>query len=271
MPESVLNRGLESLVCRLAPVWLPTGGERLALAEVLGGERVFAPHETLLQEHRPAEGLLLILEGFACRFRLLPDGRRQILGILLPGDLCELRLLLSGPLDHSVGALGAVRAALIPTASLAALAEQQPRLARALWWRATIEESMTREWLVNVGSRSAHARVAHLLCELYWRLEAAGLAHGGQCRLPLTQSDLGDAVALSAVHINRTLMAMRRASLARLHGGRLQILDRDALRVAAGFDPRYLQLAAESERWLPSEFGALPAQSSRMKADPLNA
>lgn len=259
MREFALHRGLEGLVSRLAPVFTPTPEERLALASVVAEERVFAPHDALLQERRPVEGLLLMVEGFACRFRLLPDGRRQILGFLLPGDLCDLRLLLVGQLDHSVAALGAVRTALVPGGSLVTLMERQPRLARALWWRAAVEESMTREWLVNVGSRSAHARVAHLLCELYWRLEAAGLAHKGQCRLPLTQSDLGDAVALSAVHINRTLMAMRRAALARLHCGRLQILDRDGLRTAGGFDPRYLHLRADSPMWLPSENRVLSA------------
>lgn len=265
MQPVTINPGLEMLVCRLAPFWAPTAPERQALAGVLGGQRVFAPREALLHEHRAQGGLLLLVEGFACRFRMLPDGRRQILGFLLPGDLCDLRLLLLGRLDHSVAALGAVRASLLPGTSLAGVMDRHPRLARALWWRAAADDAVAYQWLLNVGYRPAQERVAHLLCELYWRLEALGLAHAGECRLPLTQTELGDAVALSAVHINRTLMAMRRAGLVQLHGGRLQLLDRAGLQRAAGFDPGYLHLHAGEPEWR-AEGDALSAQSARIPA-----
>lgn len=99
-----------------------------------------------------------------------------------------------------------------------------------------------REWIVNVGYRTALERVAHLLCEIYWRLDAVGLAQGNSCDMPLTQQDLADALALSSVHVNRTLMALRRAGLLRLQAGRLELLDGRALQMAAGFDPYYLHL-----------------------------
>jgi len=263
MRSVVINAGLERLTDRLQQ-FCPLGPEdRLALAGALSTDRAFAPREDLPAGRRPGEGLHLIVEGFACRCKLLPDGRRQILGLLLPGDLCDLRVLVLGRLDHSIGALSAVRASVVSPTTLAAAMDHHPRLARALWWLTAVEESITHEWLVNVGYRTAWERVAHLLCEVYWRLEAVGLAHDNQCRFPLTQTELGDAVALSAVHINRTLMGLRRAGLVRLHGGRLELLDRQALQVAGGFDPSYLHLQGRAPTAMPEE-ESMSARSIRM-------
>jgi len=143
-----------------------------------------------------------------------------------------------------VGALGAVTASLIRHDVAMELLDRFPRLARALWWTTVVEDSITREWVVNVGHRTAFERVAHLLCEVFSRLEAVGLADGNKCELPLTQMELGDTLALSSVHVNRTLMYMRRSNLLRLQGGLLELIDRPALEAAAGFDPAYLHLDA---------------------------
>jgi CRP-like cAMP-binding protein len=145
-------------------------------------------------------------------------------------------------MDHSIGALSPVAAALIPSDAAMSLIDRHARLSRALWWTTIVEDSITRQWVVNVGYRSAFERMAHLLCEVFWRLEAVGLTRDNQCDLPLTQLELGDSLALSAVHVNRTLMEMRRSNLVRVMGGKLELLDRRALELAAGFDPNYLHL-----------------------------
>lgn len=262
MRSVTINDGLERLAEKLGRFCTLTSEERLALAGLPGAERAFGPREEMVAQHRPTDGLQLLVEGFACRFRLLPDGRRQILGFLLPGDICDLSTLVLGHPDHAVSALGVVRTSVLPAAALAAALERHPRLARAFWWLTAVDAAITREWLVNVGYRSAHERVAHLLCEVYWRLESVGLAHDNQCRFPLTQTELGDAVALSAVHINRTLMNMRRTGLARMQGGMLELLDRHALQAAGGFDPAYLHLPSVGS---PFHAGASPwkAQGAR--------
>ncbi len=145
-------------------------------------------------------------------------------------------------MDHSIAALSPVTASLIPSEAVTQLLDHKPRLSHALWWTSMVEHSITRQWVVNVGYRTAFERVAHLFCELFCRLEAVGLTRQNKCELPLTQIELGDTVALSSVHVNRTLMYMRRANLVRLHGGQLELLNRDALETAAGFDPDYLHL-----------------------------
>jgi CRP-like cAMP-binding protein len=216
--------------------------EKHALRAAMTKDRRFAPGEDLIHEHRPTEGVFVILEGFACRYKLLPDGRRQIVGILLPGDMCDLRVFLLKRMDHSICALSSVEAALIPPDAVVGLIENFPRLSRGLWWTTIVEDSITREWVVNVGYRTALERVAHLFCEVFWRLESVGLVRDNQCELPLTQIELGDTLALSSVHINRTLKQMRRDNLVKFQGGLLELIDRAALQAAAGFDPSYLHL-----------------------------
>jgi CRP-like cAMP-binding protein len=122
------------------------------------------------------------------------------------------------------------------------LTEKYPRLTRALWWATMVEESIARDWLINVGQRTALERLAHLLCELYTRLTAVGLAENGSCELPLTQSELADALALSTVHVNRTIRELRHAQLVSIQGRSLVIHDFKALQEVAMFDANYLHL-----------------------------
>jgi CRP-like cAMP-binding protein len=104
------------------------------------------------------------------------------------------------------------------------------------------EQSITREWIANVGHRTAYERVAHLFCELFLRLQQVGLTRIDRCTLPLTQRELGDALALSPVHVNRVLRQMRLDRLVTFRYGELILQDPAGLRAAAGFDPTYLHL-----------------------------
>ena len=103
-----------------------------------------------------------------------------------------------------------------------------------------MQAAITREWLVNVGHRTAFERIGHLVCEMFTRLESVGLTHEHAFELPLTQAELGDTLALSAVHVNRTLMELRRLKLVTFQNRQVVIHDFNALQSAAGFDPSYL-------------------------------
>jgi CRP-like cAMP-binding protein len=126
--------------------------------------------------------------------------------------------------------------------------DRHPRVARAFWYSTLVDESIAREWIVNVGHRSAFERLAHLLCELYMRMVSADLARDNRCDFPFRQTELADALALSAVHVNRTLMEMRRAELVSVGGRQLIIHDLVRLQAIAGFDPGYLHLHPASTR-----------------------
>ena len=215
--------------------------EKLALRTAGMPPRRFPARHDLTREDEPAGTINMLLAGFACRYVVLPNGRRQILSYLLPGDFCDLRACILERMDHSIGTLTAVKLASFSRTSVGDLAYRFPQVARALALLTATEEATARQWLLNLGRRTASERVAHLLCELFTRLQWVGLATETTCELPLTQTDLADALALSPVHVNRTLMEMRRRKLATFARHQLVINDFQALQQAAGFKSRYLQ------------------------------
>jgi CRP-like cAMP-binding protein len=148
--------------------------------------------------------------------------------------------------DHSICALSPVDAAILSQDAVERL-QKLPVLSRALAWSSAVQHSITREWLVNVGHRTSFERLSHLLCEIFERLQAVGLTHDYTCELPLTQTEIADTLALSSVHVNRTMMELRRSGLLTFHSKLLVIHDYPALRRAAGFDAAYLSLRTGDE------------------------
>jgi CRP-like cAMP-binding protein len=238
-----MNLVIERLVRKLENFAPLTEAERGALTEASTTVRRFGAHEDLILEGEPTDGVKLILEGLACRYKLLHDGRRQIVAYLIPGDLCDVRMFILNRMDHSIATLSAVEAAIFSQETVLDMFDRHPGLSRALWWCTLVEEAITREWVVNVGHRTAFERLAHLFCEIFIRLRAVGLTQDNRCELPLTQNELADTLALSLVHVNRMLMEMRRAGLVTFQNRQLVIHDLSALQAAAGFNPNYLHLA----------------------------
>ena len=212
-----------------------------ALDAAASSVRRYAPHDHLTRQGDPVDRIFIIVEGFACRYKFMPDGRRQIVAFMLPGDLCDTRTFSLRVMDHSIAALSPVEAVLLTEEAVRRL-ELLPGLARILTLGSVVQHAISREWLINVGHRTAFERLSHLLCELFERLRAVGLTRDHQCELPLTQTEIADTLALTSVHVNRTLMEMRRAGLLTFQSRQLIIHDYDSLRRAAGFDPSYLQL-----------------------------
>ena len=187
---------------------------------------------------------LLLLTGMVCRYRMMQGGQRQIMSFHFPGDILDLSGLLLDRLDHSLGTLTPVEVAPIAHATLRGWIEQHPGLGRRLWQDTLVDAAVFREWVVNVGRRSAYARTAHLLCEMTERMHAAGLAQDQAPSLPVTAADLADATSLSVVHVNRVLQELRTRKLVESRGKVLAVLDWDGLKYAAGFDPDYLHQRA---------------------------
>lgn len=144
-------------------------------------------------------------------------------------------------MDHSVAALYAVEAATLTREAVQHL-ERYPALDLAMASNALANQSIMRERLVNVGNRTAFERISHLFWEIFARLQAVGLTRDNACELPLTQTELADTLALSCVHVNRTLMQLRRSGLVTFQNRQLVIHDCAALSTVAGFDPAYLHL-----------------------------
>jgi CRP-like cAMP-binding protein len=198
-----------------------------------------ADTDVVSEGDRPSE-CCLVLDGFVCRYKILSEGKRQILSFHTPGDIPDLQSLYLKVMDHSLGTLVPTKVALIPHQSVIDLTRRFPRLAAALWRDTLIDAAIFREWVVNVGRRNAYQRVAHLICEMALRFKAVGLAKDHTYTLPVTQEELGDATGLSLVHINRTLMRLRGDGLISWRGSTITALDWEGLKQAGGFDPAYL-------------------------------
>ena len=199
----------------------------------------------LIREGDKPDHVKLILTGWACRYKVMEDGRRQILSFFVPGDLCDLNVYILREMDHSIGALTAVSYAQISREAFEEATEGRTRMMQALWWDALVSAAIQREWIANIGQRSAVERIAHLLLELFYRLEAVGLTREDSCEMPITQAEFADALGMTAVHVNRMIQELRGAGLIELAGKRLSILDRDALTRTAQFNPHYLHLQRE--------------------------
>ena len=156
-----------------------------------------------------------IAEGFACRYKGLSSGRRQIVGFLVKGDFCDLHVPLLRAMDHSIATLSPCTVVDIPRHRIEEMTNRMG-LTRALWWVTLVDEGTLREWLLNVGQRQAVQRLAHLFCELYVRMQAVGLTSENTYPLPLTQNDMADTIGLSQVHVNRCFQRMPTATAAEM-------------------------------------------------------
>lgn len=184
----------------------------------------------------------VILEGWLCRYRIIASGRRQILSLHVPGDVPDLMGLHLAVMDHTLSALTPAVIGCIPYRRIDELIATYPRLAAALWRETLIDAAQFRGWMVGLGRREALSRIAHLICEMYLRMQVIGLTDGFSFRFPVKQVDLADATGLSDVHVNRTLQELRRRGLLSLAKGDLTILDWEQLKSVADFDPQYLHL-----------------------------
>jgi CRP-like cAMP-binding protein len=219
-----------------------TIAEKEILQEATGRTLTVQAREDIRAAGDPTPECYLILDGFACEYMILPQGRRQIISFRIPGDFCDLETLLVHSLKHSVAALRPTTVAVIERQALFRLAKKNPRILVILWQDTLLDMAIQRQWIANVGQRNAYARIAHLICELCLRLQAVGLAHDGVFELPITQTDLADAVGLSLVQVNRTLRRIRADDLISWRGSTLIVHDQSALEAAAGFNAGYLKV-----------------------------
>lgn len=194
----------------------------------------------LVRDGDAPEQCSLLLSGFAYRYKITGEGARQIISLHIAGEFVDLQNSLLEVADHSVQTLTEAEVACVPRQALRELALANANVARALWLDTLIDASIVREWVVNVGRRDSRARVAHLLCELSLRLDAAGLARDHRYELPMTQEQLADAVGLTSVHVNRVLKQLGEEGLIRRDRRSIVIEDWARMREAGDFNERYL-------------------------------
>ncbi|GLK49352.1 Crp/Fnr family transcriptional regulator [Brevundimonas intermedia] len=216
-----------------------------ALRDVLGTPQEVRGGVDIVKEHAHPQQSTLLISGFSARYSSLSDGGRQITEINVPGDFIDLHSLLMKQMDHGVVALTDCVVAPAPHVKLIALTERHPHLTRLLWLDTIIDAAIHRQWLVAMGRRSGLGHLAHLICELYLRLQAVGQSGRLRFDLPLTQAVLADALGLSTVHVSRLVTELRGEGVINWSGGQVEILDWHRLAEIAEFDATYLRLQNE--------------------------
>lgn len=181
-----------------------------------------------------------MLEGWACRYKIMPSGSRQIMAFLMPGDSCDLHMKLLAEMDHGIQTLTPALVARIPRAQMEGIMAEHRAVADAMYTAQLVDEGIMRAWIVSMGRRSLIERVAHLICELYLRVRNIGLNHDHQFALPLSQQVLADALGMTPVHMNRVLKELRLSGAMAIKRGSVVIMDPVKLVQIAGFDENYL-------------------------------
>ncbi len=210
--------------------------------ELEAHEKVFAGGEDIVRVGDRLRQVFLMTDGWAIRYRTLEDGRRQIVNFMLPGDIFDLQVLAGVEADHAVAAITRTVIQRIDADEFIGMLQKSGPMASAFWWASVQEESILREQIVRVGRRSARERIGHLLLELQRRLQAATGMNGDFLPLPLTRTDLADALGLTPVHVSRTMSALRRAGLIDESRGQVRILDPEKLARQSHFDMDYLHM-----------------------------
>jgi len=231
--DSVLARKLNTFIA-LSP------DELKCLAEMQSQTLSVRRDKQLTQEGQTGHKAFVLQAGWACSFKDLPNGGRQIISFPIAGDCVGLRSVLLRTADHSFSALTDAVVSPVEGTHILKCVTEFPRLGAALLWAASRDEAMVVEHLVSIGRRSAIERTAHFFIELAERLTLVGLATETEFKCPLSQFVFADALGLTAIHVNRVLRTLREMDLLTVRKGSVRIHDLNRLRKLAGFQGGYL-------------------------------
>ena len=211
-----------------------------AMTRATGNPRkIPARHDLIREGDRPGP-VFVMIEGWACRYKILPNGTRQILAYLLPGDCCDLHVSLLAEMDHGIQTITPALVAMIDRETMDAMMERYRGIAKAMYVAQLVDEGTMRAWITSMGRRTSTERVAHLMCELYIRAFNIGLTTDNTFALPISQLLLADSLGMTPVHLNRVLRDLRMGGSMSLGRGSLLIEDPGRLVQIAGFDENYL-------------------------------
>ncbi|MBO9575307.1 MAG: Crp/Fnr family transcriptional regulator [Sphingobium sp.] len=214
--------------------------DREALERACAGTKRRVKAKTdLFREGEKMATANILASGWACRFMTLPDGRRQIAGFLVPGDICRVEVP-EIALDYSITALTDCTYLQINPGAMERLAASRPAIGEALAVHEHVATAILRNWILNLGQRNAFERIGHLFCELLVRMKCVGEVVDNRFRFPVTQVELAEATGLTPVHVNRTVQDMRARELVSLQNRELRILDFERLADLVMFDGDYL-------------------------------
>ena len=231
----------DSLVRKLEMLSPLSEDDKLFITAATRRSDLVSSDTDIIREGDEPTDVRLIDTGLAFRYKHVGRGRRQIVGLLFPGDICDLHASLLDRTDHSIATVSTSRVVRIRKGDVNALLERLGT-ARALLMVRLVNESIDRDWLANIGGRRAEQRLAHLFCEWHARLRMIGLAGEDGCEFALTQTNIGDVLGVTSVHVNRSLHSLRANNLIELQGKKLTLVNLEHLKKFCGFRPQYLHI-----------------------------
>jgi CRP-like cAMP-binding protein len=218
-----------------------------AISALSHTSRPLAANEDFVRQGDKPKIAALVVQGMVGRYHTRPAGNRQYISFHISGDMPDSQSLFLDQMDHSVCAVGVgTIVSAFPHAEILRLFETRPSAGYAFWRETLIDAAIFREAITNNSSRPVRARIAHFMCEQFYRARAAGLGTGNSCRLPISQMQLGETLGISVVTANRALQALRRTGAMEFHDGSLTVRNWDKLTGLGEFDPRYLHLTRQN-------------------------
>ncbi|HWD57505.1 MAG TPA: Crp/Fnr family transcriptional regulator [Stellaceae bacterium] len=222
--------------------------EELPIVRELGWDiREVRRRQALFSEGSKNRALYIVIEGCLIRYRILRDGQRQIVDLLIPGDFAGVPSCFFHDALYTTKTLTNAIVAMVPLERIVGLFETHPRLAAKIFWSFSCDSAVHAEHLIVVGRRAAHERIAHFLLELLTRLQSVGLADDRSFELPLSQEVIGDALGLSLAYVNRVLRRLTDDGLVSIKDQKVVINDVEELSVLADFEHSYLRPLPISE------------------------
>lgn len=228
------------LIRKLGAFVALSGSELAVLESLHKRRRTFVAGRDLVHQGQSEQAAYILASGWACSYKILQDGQRQIVDFQIPGDFLGLRSVLLHISDHSIEPVTDIEVSEVLVPDLLGAFSRTPRLATAILWAASRDEAMVVEHLVDVGRRNAAERMAHFLLELGARAALVGMGSKAGFACPLTQYLLADALGLSAVHVNRVLRQLREDGMVTFRDGFVTFDNYARLTDFAQFDPTYL-------------------------------
>ncbi|PWE33485.1 Crp/Fnr family transcriptional regulator [Maritimibacter sp. 55A14] len=235
-------------LCRNCPIrkrriFAPMTRREVAFMERFkAGEMSVDAGTTLLIEGSNSPQLFTVLSGMGLRYKTMPEGRRQVVNFVLPGDFVGLQAGVMREMQHSVEASTPMRLCVFRRDELWSLFRDHPERAFDLTWLAAVEEHFLGESLAALGQLDAIERIARAFVKFHDHGQALDLVTGGEMRLPYTQQDLADALGLSVVHTNKTLRKLRDQQVASWQNGKLRVLSYERLCDLGQLDPERVPL-----------------------------
>ena len=236
-----MAKRFNSIFAKKLKAFMPLSRDEIGCLDELQAARIKIKRgQQLTQEGQTGHKVFVLHAGWACSYKNLLNGKRQIISLPIAGDCVGLRSVLLRTTDHSFAALTDAVVSPVEGTHVLACVTKFPRLGAALLWAASRDEAMVVEHLVNIGRRNAIERTAHFFMELAKRLSLVGLATKAEFKCPLSQFVLADALGLTSIHVNRVLRDLREKQLLTMSKGSVRIHDLNGLRKLAGFKGGYL-------------------------------